>query len=389
MLAPQVQGLLGAVRRRLWRGQFVAAVRQALWGTAGLMLLAIAGHLAARQVPVGAVLMVTATLWLSVLVWAGTRRPAVAACALWADRHLGGASAFTTLLETGTGAKATGSPQAVQWLESWAAARVPEALGRLAKRRETAHLSRPLLAMLVCTALTALVLSLPDFAPTPRQQAAASPPSGTDDRAAAQAEPAAAQGVDKLAAALRAASLQQPPDAGQARREGGQAEPAAPGKADGPTPVTPVTPVTPAAQASARPAGEPATQSNPSSGTAAAAAKLPAAGTGNSAGAGTGNEAGDSRDARGDTGLSPVPRGTITVPGAKLTPWSGAAEPQADMGHLGRYDGEPSRPGAASMPALAAAAAATPPPAARESKRLSPAEMGYVQAWMKANAQRR
>ena len=381
-----VQGLLGAVRRRLWRGQFVLAFRRALWGSAGLMLLAVVVHLAARRVPAGAVLMTIAALWVSMLAWAATRRPADAACALWADRHLGGASAFTTLLETGMGTKAAGNPQAVRWLESWATARVPDGLRRLAEWREAARLSRPLLAMLVCAALTALVLSLPDLAPPLRQPTAASSPSGTADPAAALAEPAVAQGVDKLAEALRAAPQQPSPESSQARRETGQAQAAAPDKAGDATLATP------AAQAAALPAGEPATRRNRTSGTAAdataATATPQAAGTGDGSGSGTGNEAGDSRDARGDTGLSPAPRGTITVPGSKSTPWPGPAERQADMGRLGSYGDEPSMPGAAVLPTLAAAAAATPP-AARQSTRLSPAETGYVQAWMKANAQRR
>lgn len=381
MPSSQVQGLLGAVRRRLWRGQCVAALRQALWGSAGLMLLAVVVHLAARQVPTGAVLMATAALWVSMLAWTVTRRPSDASCALWADRHLGGASAFTTLLETGTGTQAALNPQAVQWLEAWATARVPDGLRRLSERREPALLSRPLLATLVCAAVTAGVLSLPDLAPDLRQQAAAPSPSGSGDQTTTQAEPAAAPGVDQLAAALRSASLQQPPEASQARREAGQAQAAAPDKVDG---------ATPAAQAADKPAGEPATRSNSSSGTAAdataAATTLQASGTGD--GSGTGNEAGDSRDARGGTGVSPAPRGRIVVPGSRSTPWPVSADRQADMGRLGSYDDEPSMPGAGSMPALAAAAAATPP-AASETTRLSPAETSYVQAWMKANAQRR
>ena len=59
MATSPVQNLLGAVRRRLWRGQFVAGVRLALWGSAGLMLLAVAVHLAVRPVPAGAVLAAT------------------------------------------------------------------------------------------------------------------------------------------------------------------------------------------------------------------------------------------------------------------------------------------------------------------------------------------
>ena len=381
-----VHDLLGAVRRRLWRGQFVAALRQALWGSAGLMLLAVAVHLAARRVPTGAVLMAIAALWLSMLAWAGTRRPAVAACALWADRHLGGASAFTTLLEAGKGTLATPSPQAVRWLESWATARVPDSLRRLAEWREAARLTRPLLAMLVCAALTALVLSLPDLVPALRQPAGASSPSSSGDRAAAQAEPVAAQGIEKLAAALRSAPSPQSPESSQARRETGQAQAAAPGKADD---------ARPAAQAAAMPAGEPATRRNPSSGTAADATATVAtpqaagSGGGSGSGSGSGNEAGDSRDARGDTGISPAPRGTISVPGSRSATWPALAERQADMGRLGTYAPEPSIPGAAAMPALAAAAAAATPPAASETTWLSPAETSYVQAWMKANAPRR
>lgn len=380
-----VHELLGAVRRRLWRGQFVAALRPALWGSAGLMLLAVAVHLVAHRVPAGAVLMAMAALWLSMLAWAGTRRPAIADCALWADRNLGGASAFTTLLETGKGRLAAPSPQAVRWLESWATARVPDGLRRLGEWREAARLSRPLLAMLVCTALTALVLSLPDLVPAVHQPSAATSPSGRADQTAAQAEPVAAQGIEKLAAALRSAPPPQPPESSLARRETGQAQAAAPGKADD---------ARPALQAAAMPAGEASTRRNPSSGTAAdATAKVATplaagSGDGSGSGSGSGNEAGESRDARGDTGTSPAPRGTISGPRSRSTPWPVLAERQADMGRLGSYAPEPSIPGAAALPALAAAAAATPP-AASESTGLSPAETSYVQAWMKANAPRR
>ena len=379
-----VDGLLGAVRRRLWRGQFVAALRRALWGSAGLMLLATAVHLAARRVPAGAVLTAIAALWLSMLAWAGTRRPAVAACALWADRHLGGASAFSTLLETRAGAKTTRNPQAVRWLESWAAAQVPDALRRLAEQREAAHLFRPLLAMLVCAALTALVLSMPASAPDARQPSAVSASAG-GDQAAAQGEPAAAHTVDKLAAALRSASLQQPPESTPVRRETGQAQASAPDKADGAAPTV---------QASGRPAGEPATRKSAPTGAAtdaaAAAGATATAATprADGTGEGSGNAAGDSRDARGDTGVSPAPRVTITGPESRLASRPVSTEMQADMGRQGSYDPEPSMAGAKALPALVAAPAVAPP-AASESTRLSPAETSYVQAWMKANPQRR
>ena len=65
-----VQSLQIAVRRRLWRGQFVAAARLALWGSAGLMLLAVAVHLAARPVRVDAVLLAIVALWIALMAWA-------------------------------------------------------------------------------------------------------------------------------------------------------------------------------------------------------------------------------------------------------------------------------------------------------------------------------
>ena len=380
MAAAPVHDLLEAVRRRLWRGQFVAALRQALWGSAGLMLLAVAVHLTAYRVPTGAVLLAVVALWLSMLAWAATRRPAVAACALWADRHLGGASAFTTLLETGTGTMATRNPQAVRWLENWATARVPDGLRHLALRHEAARLSRPLLAMIVCAALMALVLSLPDLAPALPQPTAAASPSGPADRTTLPVETAGAQGVDKLAAALRPAPLPPSPESNQARRDTGQAQAAAPDKADGAT-LT--------AQNGAMPPGDPANRTNPTTGIAAeptAAAAAPRA-AGSGAGSGSGNEAGDSRDARGDTGVSRAPQVTIGVPGSRSTARPVSDERQADMGRLGTYDPEPSMPGAATVHALGAAAAATPP-AASEFTRLTPAETSYVQAWMKANAPR-
>jgi hypothetical protein len=376
-----VHDLLGAVRRHLWRGQFVAALRHALWGSAGLMLLAVAVHLAARRVPIGAVSIAIAALWLSMLARAGARRPTLAACALWADRHLGGASAFTTLLETGVGTMAAQNPQAVRWLQSWATARVPDGLRRLAQWHEAARLSRPVLSMIVCAALMALVLSLPDLAPAQRQPTAAAVPSGPSDRATAQVTPTAAQGVDKLAAALRSAPLPPAPETNQARRETGQTQAAAPGKADGAIAAT---------QTAAIAADAPATRTNPSSGTAADTSTAAAAPrvAGDSAGSGSGNEAGDSRDTRGDTAISAAPQGTIGMPGSRPTARPVSALRQADMSRLGTYDPEPSMPGAVALRALATVAAATPP-AASDSTRLTPAETSYVQTWMKAQANRR
>ena len=67
MVDSEVQRLLGRVRSRLWHGHLVAAIRNAMWVSAALMLLAVAAHLAARRVPAEAVLLVLSGLWAGLL----------------------------------------------------------------------------------------------------------------------------------------------------------------------------------------------------------------------------------------------------------------------------------------------------------------------------------
>ena len=172
MATSDVQELLSRVRNRLWYTQFAGAVRHAMWASAALIMLAVAVHLSARHVPVAAVLLALSVLWVALLLRAGWQRPDASACALWADRHLGGTSAFTTLLELNSGKQRHASAPALRWLESWAMAKVPDSLGHLAQRRESMRLSRPLLVMLVCAALATIVLALPHTVPESRQQAA-------------------------------------------------------------------------------------------------------------------------------------------------------------------------------------------------------------------------
>ncbi|MDP1902503.1 MAG: hypothetical protein Q8K96_18940 [Rubrivivax sp.] len=387
MTGTNLQALLAAVRRRWWRGQFVAAVRWALWGSAGLMLLAVAVHLAARRVPVVAAGWALVALWGSIFAWAASRRPSQAASALWADRHLGGASAFATVLEMRAGLQGSANVQAVRWLEDWAKARVPEALRLLAQRREPMRLSRPLLSLLVSTALASLVLTLPDSAPPspppvqPPQPTQSGEPSaaGVAERPVPWVEaPVPAELVSEIARAVRSA---QPP-AGSERSEAGQAPAAGPAKTD------------PDAQAAmpepaARPAGERAAAGPaPPSAAGTPADAAPKAGTAQAAGSGSGRDAGDSPDERADVGVSRVPTGTIAVQRSEAKLRRGPAEKRADMDQGAAYDDElQGHAGAAQGAGLAAAAAI--PPAATESTRLTASEASYVQAWMKASTPRR
>ena len=220
MVNSEVQRLLGRVRSRLWHGHLVAAIRNAMWVSAALMLLAVAAHLAARRVPAEAVLLVLSGLWAGLLLRAGWQRPADSACALWADRQLGGACAFTTLLELDQGAQGFANAPASRWLEKWATGQVPVSVGLLAAQQDSMRLSRPLLSMLVCTALATIVLALPDTAPVSRQQAAAASPSGIGVVTVPGVQPpASTELVSEIASALRSAESRDRPE----RREAGGA----------------------------------------------------------------------------------------------------------------------------------------------------------------------
>lgn len=374
MTTPEVHKLLAMVRSRLWRAQFIAAVRKAMWASAALMLLAVAVHLAARRVPVEAVLPALSGLWVALLLRAAWQRPAVSACALWADRHLGGTSAFTTLLEQKGGTPGHASAPVLRWLEDWATARVPDSLALLAERQESMRLSRPLLSMLVCTALAAAVLALPDTAPVSKQQAVALTPSGIGDTPVPEL-PASGELISEIASALRSAQLRDEPG----RRDAGRAPATERGKADeGKEPSR--------AQAATEPTVARKSIAESTSGSSAEAARSD--GRTQAAGTGAGRDAGDSRDDRSGTGVSPVPQGTMSATRSATSARHTPADMQADMTQPATYDDEFTLPGAATVRSGFEVAAATPPPAA-ESTWLTPTEAKYVQAWMKAGARRR
>ncbi len=374
MATPQVQTLLGAVRRHLWLAHLHAAARLALWGTAGWMLFAGVVHLVAWPVPVGAVLLGLALLWTALSARVARQRPADAACALWADRHLGGASAFTTLLELDRVKPGAASAQAVRCLEEFATLRVPHGLGLLAERPDAAHLSRPLVSASVCTALASLVLTLPPtVAPTSRGTVASV--ADTVGRLTPDADsPEQSPLVSEIARALR----EVPSDAATARERGGEGNAPAPGA--GQVDEHRASEAADLPPGSKRPAGGPAPGSAEESAPGAGADRLP--------GTGAGQDAGDSRDERADAGASRPLRGTIPVQAVDVPDRRPSAERRADRGQAATYDEEPSTRAAPMMRVDAVPAAATPPVAAAD-LRLTPTETLYVQAWLKASSRQR
>jgi hypothetical protein len=377
MVDSRIQALLDAVRRRLWQGQFVAGARLALWGSAAAMLFAAAVHMAAGPVRFGTALLAIALLWASTMAWAGLRRPSDPDCALWADRHLAGASAFSTLLEMHQAPRAAPDAHALRWLERWASGRVPHALRVLAERRDPARLSRALLSMLACTALATLVLTLPDLAPSSRREPGAFPPTGVADGRAPDAEPtASAERVTELASALRSAPAHRPPDRGDT----GRAPAAGPGRTDDGA-GSRIAGQPGAGQPGEQAVGKPSLPGAPVDG-------APMARAARSSGSGTGRDAGDSRDDRADVGVSPVLRSTIPVERRESGAQRLSPERRADMDRLATFDEDFPVQRAATARADPAPAAATPPPAAAET-RLTPTRAAYVQAWMKASGPRR
>jgi hypothetical protein len=371
-----LQSLLGAVRRRLWRNEFAAAAGLALWGTAGLMLLAVAVHLAVRPVRIGVVLSATAVLWASMMARAGLRRPSDSACALWADRHLGGASAFSTLLEMSNGTQGGPHAHGLRWLEYWATARVPQSLRLLEERRDPTRLSRPLLLMLVCAAFATLVLTLPDLAPSSRQQRAVSTAPSIAERPVPEAEPTMTEELaGELLHALRSVESNRTSD----RRQVGPAPAAGRGESDDSagSRVAPSGTATPGERAPIgnSPAGNPVDA-------------VPATGATPASGAGSGRAAGDRPDDRADAGSSRVLRGTMPLEGREPIARRRSPEKQADMDQLATFEEDPSIQRTANVRADHAPAAATPP-ATAENTQLTPSQGAYVQAWMRASKQRR
>jgi len=360
-----------AVRRRLWREQFVAAARLALWGSAFLMLLAAAVHLTTRPLRVESVLLAVVALWTAMMARAALRRPSDSACALWADRHLGGESAFGTLLEMRDGKQEAPNTSALQWLEHWATARVPHSLRLLSARHESMRLYRPLLSLLVCAALATIVLTLPGTAPSARLALAAPSTAGVAGRPTPDAEPASTELVSALASALRSVDSRRASD----RRDNNQTPAAGPAKSDASAAPR-------MAQPDVAAKGERMSVGEALPGAVGAAASAPA--TSQASGADSGRDAGDSRDDRADAGVSRVPRSTIQVQRRASSERRPSLERQADADQLATFDDDlPTRPAATERESHLLAAA-TPPPAV-DAMPLTPTEAAYVQAWMKAS----
>lgn len=352
MSAHPLQQVLGAVGSYLQRARLAAAARQAAWGSALVMSGGTLIHLIVRPLAFGGLFAVALVPWLLALLQLRITRVRPAECADWADRQLGGRSAYATALEHAGGERSVGPPAQVH-LEEWLAHTAPHSLALLATRPLEVRWREPMLTALVCTALAAGLLQLPTRPLADATSASSTLPEHAADAVVASSDTAAT-------AVTRSPAVAAPIDRRPATR-------------DGDTSQGPLVPA-PASDIS---------QENDAATSAIAASVAPGSVTTST---GSGREAGSSRDLGAD--------------GALTSTWSGALAKQlrqvaADRGP-GNTSADATRPveysaaGASSggSPGVTTIAAAASPPPASDALRVGPVERAYLRAYWAGNGAR-
>jgi hypothetical protein len=339
--------LLAGVQRHLLRDRLAAAARFAAWGTAGVAVLGALLHFVVRPVSPLGLLGALAMPWLVAVLQVITQRTRPVECAAWADRHLGGRSAYSTWLEMNATSRDATAP-ALAHLEAWLAESTPGRLAQLAAWPFDARLRKPLTAALVCSALALALLQLP-----------ARPLASGGESPQVEARPTATATSQRPTAPTESgrttgAGVGDEDDAGLAALE--QQRRDAPG-ADAN-----------AGDVSAETHDETGSVP-PDSAQSQATARVTA----------TGREAGDSTDPGADTALTTPWQGELA---AQLRQISGTRERdalRADATRAADYDESSGR--SVDTPADAVRAAAATPPPARPALRLGPAEQAYLRAY--------
>ena len=371
-----VDSLLAAVRRRLWHRQLVEFARRATWASVALMLLAIAliyfAELAQR---VEVVLIALGVIWAAALGWVLLRRPSTGACALWVDRHLGGTSAYSTLLEIRYRGVPEQSVDAAHSLARWLAASAPDARRRLNAQGNPAYLVRPVLLMIMSAVLLTAVLTLPGVAPAPSFDPAARPESAGSNMAVPQAPQLDSGGLaNELEAALKKGRSR------SAAVGAASAGSAYPGDSRENEPMN-------AGADGAQAQNAAGSSENVTQGSARSSIPEARAGTGFAAlGTSSGHDAGEARDDGGDS-FSRRPSGAISVKQRDVAARTAATARQADMTQPAAFEDDgPVRAATGNVPPLIGLPAS--PPAAENTMPLTPTQAAYVQAWLKTRSHR-
>lgn len=363
--------LLGAVARRLWLARTLESLRLASWATAAILLTAATAHVIAGPASITGLRTALLLLWGTVAAWSLARRPRPAECALWADRNLGGESAYSTWLEFRHSTPRPAQAPALQRLEKWSEVVVPRSMRMLAGRREPTGLVRPLTTTAICAAIAVIVLQLPTAnrrsvaEPLAQSPASGEPPRDVSPPRGPELDDGAL--ADELATALRSTTAGRDP---MDRRAG-------------PASATPD-----GAYDDGREAVAAGGQELPGAVRTDGMAQLATVGVGTPGsmpgsteyGTGSGRDAGDSRDERKDRGVSrPLPASAVASPADDIGLPS-TADRQANMDQRATYDAGLAAPTSSTYVAGVPALPATPPPAAYMG-RLTPAQSAYVRAW--------
>jgi len=351
MSSVTLQPLLDAVRRRLRVQRLAQSLRIAAWVAIAVTVACLLVHWFVRPLGLATMLEIAALPSGVALAWAVSRRNPSAECAAWADRHLGGASAYSTWLELTADRQPAPTSPAVERLSQWIDEVVPHSLAGLRARPLRARLTQPVVACLTVVVLAAVLLQLP-------VRHATTAVTGSSGRTQASGPTADA-------------------DARSARENAGaelMSEPTAGGRLDAPHRSADLPgPVSTRGTAQDVP-GTAMTLQDSSLETSARAG-----GTSGRAGAG-GHEAGDSPDTSTDAGLSDSWQGALAEKLRATGPAGAGAPERADPSRLAEYDGARGPPDTASIAAdLSPAPALAPEPQARV--QLGPTEQAYVRAY--------
>lgn len=374
-----VRSLLAAVRDRLWRERFVTAVRVALWSWAAILAAATALHLALGWPGLAVALAVATVAGTAALARAALRRPSEAESALYADRCLGGESAYSTWREANASTDGAQDTPALRRLTQWTSAAAPRSRSALEALHVPLRLARPIAVAAICTAVAALVTALP--------AADRSESVERSRRAYDQSQPTESLSLDddSLSREL-AAELATPARSPVGPEHSGRGSMQRTRDGDGATPTSVAGEPNEAQALASREGTRQATAAEAAVATAGAESPVVPSRAADDAGEaaaarapGFGREAGTSRDELAATAGSRALQGALAVQRRDVIGPDEDSARQADMAQAGIYDGEASA--ATRTAATLPEAAAAHPPAARREAVLTPAEAAYVQAW--------
>jgi hypothetical protein len=351
MSARPLQQVLGAVERHLQRARLAAAARQAAWGSALVMSGGTLIHLTVRPLTFGGLCAAALVPWVLALLQSLITRVRRAECADWADRQLGGRSAFATALEHAGDRRNVDQPAQVH-LDEWIAHTAPHSLALLAARPIAVRWREPFITALVCTALAAGLLQLPTHPLADATTASSTPPDRTADAAIASIGTAATE-------ATRAPAMVAPLDRRPATRE----ENASQG------------PSVPAAASDTSQENDAATSISAASG---------AGGTATST-SGSGRDAGSSRDLGADGEFTSAWSGALAKRVRQVATSRGPGNTSADATRPVDYSAGDAATG--DSPHVTAIAASSPPPTS-DGLRVGPVERAYLRAYWAENGAR-